>query len=63
MYAIRSYYVTGGALLFRYFYLGFANNEPDNDYSNFIKSKLLRITFTATLLLPILMFVNLIIVV
>ena len=58
---VLSFSICGGAVLFKYFYLDNGKNNTD-EYSLFIKSKLIRITFTTTLLLPILFFVNLIIV-
>ena len=55
---VLSFGICGGAVLFKFYYLDNGKNGNDDDYSQFVKSKLIRITFTTTLLLPILIFVN-----
>jgi len=59
---IASLAVTGGAVLFGLFFPIAGKVKADGDYAEFVKSKMLVVTFTATILLPIIMFANLIIV-
>jgi len=59
---VASIAITGGALLFGFFYLDGGKGKIDNEYGEFIKRIVLRITFTATILLPLIMFANLIII-
>ncbi|GBD87793.1 cytochrome c-551 [bacterium BMS3Abin03] len=53
--------ITGGALLFGFFYLEGGKGRIDKEYGKFVKRIAIIITFTATLLLPLLIFANLII--
>lgn len=59
---VLSFAISGGAIIFKFYYLDKDEYLDDKDYSEFVKNKLIRITFTTTLLLPVLVFVNLIIV-
>jgi cytochrome c len=54
--------IAGSAILFGVFYIDRSNGNDDKDYGDFVKQKLVRITFTATVLLPILIFTNLVII-
>jgi cytochrome c len=47
--------ITGGAILFAFFYWEGGKNNLDDDYKNFVKTAAVRISFTGTLLLPLFM--------
>ena len=59
---VASLAVTGGAILFGLFFPISSREKPGNDYAQFVKSKMLIVTFAATVLLPLIMFANLVIV-
>jgi cytochrome c len=59
---VASLAVTGGAVLFGLFSPLGKRAKVDDDYAEFVKSRMLKVTFTATILLPLIMFVNLFIV-
>ncbi len=59
---VASLAVTGGAVLFGLFYPIGNREKLDDDYAHFVKNKMLIVTFTATVLLPLIMFANLFIV-
>ncbi len=59
---VASLAVTGGAILFGLFFPVGTKAKIDNDYAEFVKSRMLKVTFTATILLPLIMFANLFIV-
>jgi len=59
---VASLAVTGGAVLFGLFFSLGNRAKIDNEYAEFVKSRMLKVTFTATILLPLIMFVNLFIV-
>lgn len=56
---VASLAVTGGAELFGLFFPLGRRDKVDNDYAEFVKSRMLKVTFTATILLPLIMFANL----
>lgn len=59
---VSAFAITGGAILFGLFYLDGGKGNLDKNYGEFAKRKALKITFTATVLLPLLFFANLIII-
>ncbi len=59
---VASFAVTGGAILFGFFYADNARAKADEEYGKFVKNIGLKITFTATILLPVIMFFNLLII-
>jgi cytochrome c len=59
---VASLAVTGGAVLFGLFYPIGNREKLDDDYAQFVKNRMLIVTFVATILLPIIMFANLFIV-
>ena len=59
---VSSLALTGGAVLFGFFYLEGKKETLTEDYAVFIKRKTISITFAATVLIPLLMFINLFIV-
>jgi len=59
---VASLAVTGGAVLFGLFYPIGNRAKLDEGYANFVKSRMLTVTFAATILLPLIMFVNLFII-
>jgi len=58
-FVVASLAVTGGAVLFGLFYPLGNRKKSDSDYAEFVKSRMLKVTFTATILLPLIMFANL----
>ena len=54
--------ITGGAILFGVFYSNDGKRNYTVEYGNFVKKKIVKITFTFTALLPLMMFANLIII-
>jgi len=56
---VASLAVTGGAVLFGLFFPLGSRAKVDSEYAEFVKNKMLKVTFTATILLPLIMFVNL----
>ena len=61
-FVVASLAVTGGAVLFGIFSPFAKKPIDDSDYNEFVKSRMLTVTFAATILLPLIMFVNLFIV-
>ena len=59
---VMSFAITGAAILFGFFHLDNFNQNPDDDYGKFVKKIGLRIAFTFTILLPVFMIVNLLII-
>ncbi len=59
---VSAFAITGGAILFGLFYLDGGKANLDKNYGEFAKWKALKITFTATILLPLLFFANLVII-
>jgi cytochrome c len=59
---VSAFAITGGAILFGLFYLDGGKGNLDKNYGEFVKKKALKITFTATVLLPLLFFANLVII-
>jgi len=56
---VASLAVTGGAVLFGLFFPFGKRTKPDNDYFGFVKTRMLKVTFMAAILLPVIMFANL----
>jgi len=54
--------ITGGAVLFGIFYLDDGKRNYSDDYGNFVRKKIVWVTLTATILLPLFMFANLFII-
>ena len=61
-FVVASLAVTGGAVLFGIFSPFAKKPIDDSDYNEFVKSRMLTVTFAATILLPLIMFVNLFII-
>ncbi|NNG26321.1 MAG: hypothetical protein HKM87_02245 [Ignavibacteriaceae bacterium] len=61
-FVVASLAVTGGAVLFGLFYPIGNREKLDEGYADFVRGKMLIVTFTASVLLPLIMFANLIIV-
>jgi cytochrome c len=61
-FVVASLAVTGGAVFFGLFFPISSKIKTDEEYAQFVKSKMLIVTFVATILLPLIMLANLIIV-
>jgi cytochrome c len=59
---VSSIAITGGAILFGIFYLDDGKRNSSEDYASFVRKKVVKISFTFTAILPLLFFVNLIII-
>ena len=59
-YILFSLTLTGGVILFRFFNLEKSKKEEDDEYSKFVKSHALKVTFVSGVLIPVFMLLNLI---
>jgi len=59
---VASLAVTGSAVLFGLFFPIGNRSKAVNDYAEFVKSRMLKITFTTAILLPLIIFANLFVV-
>ncbi len=59
---VSAFAITGGAILFGIFYLDDGKRNYSEDYSSFVRKKVVKVTFTFTAMLPLLLFANLIII-
>jgi len=59
---VASLSVTGSAVLFGLFFPIGNRSKAVNDYAEFVKSRMLKITFTTAILLPLIIFANLFVV-
>ena len=59
---VSAFAITGGAILFGVFYSNDGKRNYNEEYGNFVKKKIVKVTFTCTALLPLMMFANLIII-
>jgi len=59
---VASFAITGGAILFGIFYLDDGKRNSNEEYGIFVRKKVAKISFTFTAILPLLFFVNLIII-
>jgi len=58
---IVSFAVTGGGLLFGFFYMDRDKRDYDEEYENFVRKIGVRITFSSAVFIPFLIFINLLI--
>jgi cytochrome c len=59
---VSAFAITGGAILFGIFYLDDGKRNYSEDYSSFVRKKVVKVTFIFTAILPLLLFANLIII-
>jgi cytochrome c len=59
---VSAFAITGGAILFGIFYLDDGKRNSSEEYGSFARKKVVKITFTFTAILPLLLLVNLIII-
>jgi cytochrome c len=53
--------LTGGMILFSYFETGKGKKEKDENYSNFVKRRIIKFTFTAAVFIPVFSLANLLV--
>lgn len=59
---VVSFMLAGGAVLFGFFYMNSGKYDSSGEYGEFVKSKILRVTFISVILLPVFLLINMLIV-